>query len=333
MPESDGLDLARWVRANHALADVRMLMMSSQPTLDPAAAHDAGVDELLSKPVMSSALRQALLHLLTGEPMTAQVVALPDRSTEPNKGRILVVEDNPVNQIVASGLLSALGYTSEVAADGLAAIEAVHQGRFDAVLMDVQMPRMDGYMATRHIRDAETGPRLPIIAMTAAAVEGERDRCLAAGMDDYLTKPVDPTALAETLERWLRPRASYADRLDMDRLAELRELDDPGDETSYLDRAIGNFLVNARTDIATLAREASKGNADEVRAVVHRLAGSALNLGAVALGEAAREVEVRIQEGGLADAAPGLVELEALMNADLGALQQYQREQYPLRAG
>ena len=89
------------------------------------------------------------------------------------------------------------------------------------------MPHMDGYAATRHIRAHETGRRRPIIAMTAAAVEGERERCLDAGMDDFLTKPVDPARLAETLERWITPRPSYAERLDMDRLDELRELDDP----------------------------------------------------------------------------------------------------------
>ena len=192
---------------------------------------------MLTKPVMSSLLRRALLHLLTGEPMDDPVEEPTSRGTQPSKGWVLVVEDNPVNQMVATGLLAALGYTSDVAPDGLAAIKAVRERDFDAVLMDVQMPHMDGYTATRHIRAHETGRRLPIIAMTAAAVEGERERCLAAGMDDYLTKPVDPARLAETLERWLAPVPSYADRLDMDRLEELRELDDPGDETSYVDRA------------------------------------------------------------------------------------------------
>ena len=332
VPDQESLDLAHWVRTEPALDGVRVLMMTSAPTLDLDAARDAGVDELLSKPVMSSALRRALMHLLTGEPMVTNVVELPDRSTEPSKGSVLVVEDNAVNQLVASGLLSALGYTSEVAADGLAAIEAVHQRRFDAVLMDVQMPRMDGYMATRHIRDTATGPRLPIIAMTAAAVEGERERCLAAGMDDYLTKPVDPAALAETLERWLRPVPSYADRLDMDRLAELRELDEASDEMSYLDRAIGNFLTNAPRDLATLKTAAANGNAEELGAVAHRMAGVALNLGAVAFGEACRAIELHTMEDELAEATAALPRLEELMEADLEALCAYQREQYPVRA-
>jgi signal transduction histidine kinase/CheY-like chemotaxis protein/HPt (histidine-containing phosphotransfer) domain-containing protein len=333
VPEQDALDLAHWVRTERALDGVRMLMMTSVPALDLNAARDAGVDELLSKPVMSSALRRTLMHLLAGEPMVAEVQELADRSTGPSKGSVLVVEDNAVNQLVASGLLSALGYTSEVAVDGLAAIAAVHQRRFDAVLMDVQMPRMDGYMATRHIRDTATGPRLPIIAMTAAAVEGERERCLAAGMDDYLTKPVDPAALAETLERWLRPAPSYAERLDMDRLAELRELDNPGDETSYLDRAIGNFLTNARRDVATLATAAANGNVEELGSVAHRLAGVALNLGAVAFGEAAREIELHTLNGALAEAVAALPQLEELMEADLEALCAYQREHSPACAG
>ena len=198
-----------------------------------------------------------------------------------------MVEDNPVNQMVATGLLAALGYTSEVAPDGLAAIEAVRERDFDAVLMDVQMPHMDGYTATRHIRATETGQRLPIIAMTAAAVEGERERCLAAGMDDYLTKPVDPAAAgrdARALAVLTGP--SYADRLDMDRLAELRELDDPGD--SVLPRPGHRQLPDRRPQGRRdgdhrrgrrTARRRGRGG--------HRLAGVPLNLGAGALGEAA----------------------------------------------
>ena len=247
----------------------------------------------------------------------------------PGKGRILVVEDNAVNQLVATGLLAALGYTSDTADDGLAAIEAARQGSFDAILMDVQMPRMDGYTATRHIRAQETGRRRPIIAMTAAAVEGERERCLEAGMDDYLTKPVDAVRLADTLKRWLAPRPWYADRLDLDRLEELRGLDDPEDESSYVHRAIGNFLGSAEGQLALMESAAASGDADQLRAVAHRLAGSALNLGAVALGESARELEEHTLNGSMADAVAALPRLAELMAADLAALRAYQHEQFP----
>ena len=243
-----------------------------------------------------------------------------------------MVEDNPVNQLVATGLLAALGYTTDTADDGLAAIEAARDGGFDAILMDVQMPHMDGYTATRHIRAHETGRRQPIIAMTAAAVEGERERCLEAGMDDFLTKPVDAVRLAETLKRWLAPSPWYADRLDLDRLEELRGLDDPDDGSSYVDRAIANFLGSADGQLASMEAAAASGDADQLRAVAHRLAGSALNLGAAALGEAARELEEHIMNGSLADAVAALPELAERMAADLEALRAYQREQFPARA-
>jgi CheY-like chemotaxis protein len=158
--------------------------------------------EALAKPVLPSELRGALLRVLAGvEPVAPSLGTGSDEL--PAKGWILVVEDNPVNQLVATGLLRALGYRTDTADDGLAAIEAARTNGYDAILMDVQMPLMDGYTATRHIRAHETGPRRPIIAMTAAAVEGERERCLEAGMDDYLPKPISPRALLEKLERWL----------------------------------------------------------------------------------------------------------------------------------
>jgi PAS domain S-box-containing protein len=289
------------------------------------------VREELANPVLPSELRGALLRVLSGDEPTAPALG-PAGDELPSKGRILVVEDNPVNQLVATGLLRALGYRTSTADDGLAAIEAARAGGFDAILMDVQMPRMDGYTATRDIRTHETGRRLPIIAMTAAAVEGERERCLEAGMDDYLTKPVDAARLAETLDRWVAPGASYADRLDLDRLEELRELDDPDDESSYVDRAIANFLGRVEGQVATMTDAAAAGDAEQLRAVAHQLAGSALNLGAVTLGESARDVEERVANGSLDEAAAALPELAERMVADLAALRAYQREQFPARA-
>jgi hypothetical protein len=287
--------------------------------------------EVLVNPVLPSVLRGSLLRVLAGDETSTPAFGSDDELAD--KGRILVVEDNPVNQLVATGLLRALGYRTATADDGRAAIEAASDGGFDAILMDVQMPHMDGYTATRNIRAHESGPRLPIIAMTAAAVEGERERCLAAGMDDYLTKPVDAARLAETLDRWLAPGPSYADRLDLDRLEELRELDDPEDGSSYVDRAINNFLGRVEGQVATMTDAAAAGDADQLRAVAHSLAGAALNLGAVTLGESARDVEERVVNGSLDDAAAALPALAERMVADLAALRAYQREQFPARAG
>ena len=188
---------------------------------------------------------------------------------------------------------------------------------FDAVLMDVQMPVMDGYETTRTLRERETGPdRVPVIAMTAAAVEGERERCLEAGMDDFLTKPVDPTSLAAGLDRWTSPegqatpepppvpnpvaaaptspvtaqhqpdRASTSSASPM-----LRELD-PGD-TSYLERAIGNFQVNSVAAVENIAQHLADADAASIKAVAHKIAGSALNLGLTRAGEAARAIELK----------------------------------------
>jgi CheY-like chemotaxis protein/HPt (histidine-containing phosphotransfer) domain-containing protein len=246
-------------------------------------------------------------------------------SPPPDKGTVLVVEDNPVNQLVASGMLTALGYGVVTADDGVTGVELAARGGFVAILMDVQMPVLDGYAATRAIRAAESGPRVPVIAMTAAAVDGVRERCLEADMDDFLTKPVDVDRLASTLERWLVRAAidatSSLDRLDLSRLDELRELDGGIGETSYVARAIGNLLGSAPRDLDAMDEAAAAGDAERLSSVSHRLAGAALNLGAMLGGEAARQLEFAVRSGRpVSDLPDRLAQVRETLVEDLRAL-------------
>ncbi len=132
---------------------------------------------------------------------------MPPQADRSVRGYLRVVEDSEINQLVALGILKNLGFTADVAENGLEALEALERRSYDGVLMDCQMPGMDGYDATRGLRAAEAASgstrRTPVVAMTAAAVEGERERCLAAGMDDYLSKPVTPAALDAVLTQWV----------------------------------------------------------------------------------------------------------------------------------
>jgi PAS domain S-box-containing protein len=338
MPRRDGLDLAEEIRRDPRFAELPLLMLTSVSAPDADRVRGARISECLTKPVLAGVLRTALLRRLGGE--TAQPV--PERPATPDGGRhhVLVVEDNPVNQMVAVGVLAALGYRATTADDGVLALEALQRERFDAVLMDVQMPRMDGYAATRAIREREgTGPRLPVIAMTAAAVEGERERCLAAGMDDFLTKPVDPGALIAVLATWLdgapvthtaaaRSRPSDAVRqagpngLDLDRIDELRDLD-PGD-TSYLDRAIGNFVRNSPTVLTTIREACVSGDVETLKQVSHKLAGGALNLGVTAAGRLAQQVEQAADTGSTEGVAELVDRLDVALEQGRVAVLAYQ---------
>ena len=206
LPRIDGLELARIIKADPALADLALVLLTSDQGVGARTAREAGISTTLSKPVRHSELYDAVLRTL-GEPQEPTPRA-PRRLVVPSLDlRVLVVEDNPVNQLVATGLLEALGVEVDVADDGeagIAALAAPDHG-YALVLMDCRMPGIDGIDATRAIRGGEPrGTRVPIIAMTASALEGERERCLAAGMDDFLTKPVDPTQLEEVVQRWTR---------------------------------------------------------------------------------------------------------------------------------
>jgi PAS domain S-box-containing protein len=220
-------------------------------------------------------------------------------------GHVLVAEDNDVNQLVALGWLDALGYTADVATDGEEAVAKATTGAYDAVLMDLQMPGTDGFTATRAIRAAETGGRrVPIIAMTASAVDGERDKCLAAGMDDFLTKPVD----GEKLEAVLRGHAGGAaasvplpEVVDLDRLT---ELDGMGERAvALVDRAVQNFVSGFPATLEAVRAAVRSDAAAEVRHLAHKLRGSALTLGAVRVAAAAQELEDLADRGAVAGGA------------------------------
>ncbi|MCW2815911.1 MAG: sensor hybrid histidine kinase [Nocardioides sp.] len=198
--------LADGLRERGRLVDVPAVVLTTDATRDDV--HPSGSAVRLAKPVSSAALRDALLLALsrpvaTGPPAEASP-ALPTPSGE--RRRVLVVEDNAINQMVARGFLEALDLDVVTADHGRAALVRLGQESFDVVLMDVQMPVLDGYATTRELRAREAAagaPRVPVLALTAAAIEGERERCLEAGMDDFLTKPLSPALLQAALDRWV----------------------------------------------------------------------------------------------------------------------------------
>jgi CheY-like chemotaxis protein len=201
MPEMDGCELARRIRRQPNGQELPLVLLTSLAGL-PQARLAEEFDVQLTKPVRASQLYNALLGVFTEPEPIALVAAVDEEVPETSSLRILLAEDNPVNQMVALRILEKLGYRADVASNGLEALEALEREPYDVVLMDVQMPEMDGLDASRRICarwPPESRPR--IIAMTANAMIEDREACSAAGMDDYIAKPVSPEALAEALSR------------------------------------------------------------------------------------------------------------------------------------
>ncbi len=332
-----GLDLVGEIAAESAYDRITMLALGAAAQSVIIRLRRAGVSVVLGRPLPGEVLRGTLLEQVAGVP--AQPTGHATTALQPTeRARILVVEDNPVNQLVAAGVLESLGYAVEISPDGAHALDVLGAASFDAILMDVQMPVLDGYATTRTLREREAGvTRVPIIAMTAAAVDGERERCLDAGMDDFLTKPIEPTILAATLGRWVTtsepimpdptaaelPPTGPMPGLDTERLDMLRDLD-PGD-TTYIDRAIGNFQVNSAAAVASIRQLVADNDAAGLRATAHKIAGSALNLGIARSAEAARALEQIADQGTTEGAAELLDELDAAMAEGREQLLAYQR--------
>jgi two-component system, sensor histidine kinase and response regulator len=332
MPGMDGMQLARTVKAEPAIATTRLIMLTSLGRrVDIEEAHRVGIGAYLTKPVRQSRLYNAIATVMSAPgdatPQDTHLATSHGRRKEiiPSGARILIAEDNPVNQKVAVRMLERLGYQADVAADGLEAVEALSRVPYAAVLMDVQMPEMDGYAATAEIRRREVGTQrhIPVIAMTANALEGDREKALEAGMDDYVPKPVKPEELDAVLERWVSKadgdkasvlevgegaattEASKEDPLDRSVLAGLRELQEEC-EPDLLEDLIELFLADVPPQLVALRKAAEADDAHSVERIAHTLIGSCANMGALGMETLCTE----LQEMGRSEdlrAAPGLI--------------------------
>jgi CheY-like chemotaxis protein len=207
LPDMDGMALVRAIKTDPEISDIRLILLANfgrQVTLEEL--HASGFADCCFKPVCQSNLFDCLGNAMSGAPTTLLQSGIEQGQASPliprrQDVRVLIAEDNPVNQIVALGQLKRLGYIADTASNGRAALDAVEHTRYDIILMDCQMPEIDGYEATRHIRTRNHFPQPYIIAMTAHAMTGDREKCLAAGMNDYVSKPVILETLAAALAR------------------------------------------------------------------------------------------------------------------------------------
>jgi signal transduction histidine kinase/DNA-binding response OmpR family regulator len=340
MPDMDGLALARAIKADRSIAGTRLILLTSIGEVGPEPDHEAFVDACLTKPTPQSQLYDCLARVMAGassatDEFRSVAISLAaqkraNRRAAPQGGLILVAEDNAVNQEVAIGVLATLGYRSDVVANGREAVEAIGLKPYDAILMDCQMPEMDGYQATREIRRREgNGRHTPIIALTADVLQGARAKSLAAGMDDHVTKPLNPQELAAALRRWLprvdesesktvaaRSRQEGADHIALDGLRELERAGAPG----LVKKITDMFLEDTPRQLADLRDSVQKEDSIRLAKVAHTLKGSAANLGAREMVRICGELQV-IGEAENISIAPSLVaDLESQFGSVRAAL-------------
>jgi CheY-like chemotaxis protein/HPt (histidine-containing phosphotransfer) domain-containing protein len=313
MPEMDGLALARAIKSKPSIAKTQLVMLTSLGYLSEERRwREAGIAAYLIKPVKENRLFDTLVSVLRGSaqirrgPAGTKAGDMAERSTV----RVLVAEDNVVNQKVALRQLQKLGYSADAVANGLEVLHAIKQIPYDIILMDCQMPELDGYEATRLIRSEEDkvqkGRVLYIIAMTANALAGDREECLRAGMDDYISKPVRMEELDQAIERGLNAlknaRQADAEILDKSLLDGVRELRAPG-EPDPLAELIDLFLSDTPPRIARILDTFKAGDVVELERAAHSLKGSSSNLGAKCLAAACTELVNVTRDGKLPEAS------------------------------
>jgi two-component system, sensor histidine kinase and response regulator len=310
MPEMDGFALAEYIKRHPDFRTATVMMLSSTGQRgDAIRCRELGISAYLTKPIRQEELLDAILTALGTRPSTDTMPPLVTRHSlreVRNSLRILLAEDNAVNQLVAVRLLEKHGHAVTVAENGRKALETFDKEPYDLILMDVQMPEMDGWEATQAIRMKEkaTGGHIPIIAMTAHAMKGDEERCIAAGMDDYLTKPIRTAALLEALDKIARRQPETADTAHaapsqpandaIDLAVALERLDGDRDLFEELVQVFRNECPNV---IEEMRQAIGQGDAKTLERSAHGLKGSSAQLGGLAVSQIAMQIEKMARSG------------------------------------
>jgi two-component system sensor histidine kinase/response regulator len=318
MPIMDGLTMASTLRSDPQLASVRMVMLTSLASDNEAqTAYENGIDQYLTKPVRQHELLEALARVLARPEPSAARTALVAAA---RRAKVLVVEDNLVNQEVARAMLRDLGCELCLADNGREALNALRSQAFDIVFMDCQMPEMDGFEAVRRFRSAsqndfETALTVPIVALTANALAGDQERCLAAGFNEYLPKPFKQQQIEALLARWTKPIGTEHDSrppviesmpaeattpkfdtvaehvLDMSVIERIRQMEQRG-AARLLERLVDTYTATTKKLMADAEHAFAHGDAAALRHAVHTLKSSSANVGATALSQRFGVLEV-----------------------------------------
>ena len=334
MPEMDGIMLAKAIGKEPLIANTKLILLTSlgrQFSTETLKA--AGIAACLVRPVKQSALYDCMVEVLAKPSASATLHRArmirksaspePPASTAPRSLRVLIAEDNVVNQKVAMRQLRKLGYQADAVANGMEVLAALEHISYDVILMDCQMPELDGYEATQRIRSRERAqPPAPgsqpvrVIAMTANAMDGDRAKCLAAGMDDYIPKPVreeqlrQALALAEHILQGPKPPAPAESHVNHDTLAEIRSLTEPG-EADPLIELVDLFLGDTPDQLNGLRAALAAEDAAALHEVAHTLKGSCSNLGAEPMADLCRTLDQAAKAGFLASAGTLIDQIEA----------------------
>jgi PAS domain S-box-containing protein len=347
-PSTEALELARLIRADAAHAKLRLVMLTAVGRhAEIKEARDAGIDACLVRPVRQPALYRCLVSVIAGRSDAAvfpEVAKAPAAAAPVQiRGNLLLAEDNAINQEVARGVLEIEGYRVTVVNNGQEALDALARGSYDLVLMDCQMPEMDGFEATRRIREREAqsnAQRVPIIALTANAMNQDREDCLNAGMDDYLSKPYGRLQVRDMLGRWLPQTAHTPARADapagtapatVGHVIERRALDairalQTDDATDLLERLINLYLSDSPKLMQKLKQAAVANDLSEMARAAHTLRSSSANLGAMGLSQLCQDLEMAARRSADDEARTLAAQVEAAyavvhvaLTAELGA--------------
>jgi signal transduction histidine kinase/CheY-like chemotaxis protein len=337
MPDMDGFTFARHVKSDPRFESAIIMMLTSAGQRgDASRCRDLRISAYLVKPIQQLELLKAILmvlgHNVGPDEQQSGLVTRHSLREDRRHLRILLAEDNPVNQMVALRLLEKMGHTVMVVANGRDAALMVEQQEFSLVLMDVQMPNMDGFEATRVIRQNEDGTRkhIPIVAMTAHAMKGDRERCLEVGMDGYIAKPISPTELVAEIERFTLPPATPAqpalpssgdDCIDWQAVWANTE----GDRNLLSELAV-LFLDDLPQQLQAIHRAADNMQKDELERLAHRLKGSVGNFAAKPAFEAAFHLEKVARKGDAKQLPPAVESLESEIRRLQKALEEWVRE-------